>query len=440
MVSLRTSLRVMPAFWFALPIVLLAGGYGTALYPSDHYGLGATAMGTGALAFVAGFAAATAAWEGARLRRTVWWSPVVRSRLAIVVSAVLPSVAIGVVALLAAVGVLLLRSGATVPDLTLIAVGTLDLVVWAAVGFAAGLLLPVQVALPVGILLPFVWLAFVPAMNPVWIRHITGMFRDCCTLNQAMAPAAVWASVFADVGILAAAAVLVGGWTNARRHGGSALSRAVPLVASGLVLVLVLRAGVGLVSGMTYAPVVPRDPTLLTCHERSGLTLCLWPEHSPETDALAAIAADVRAKWIAAGVEAPAIFTEADPSVAPAGSLSYQVAGAAPDDVVLALADAITPRQPECTDPTSGASMGTTGGIAAIWLQAWYAAAGGMSADRLALEFGSSSGMYGGTLDPLPTVDALWKVSPAARRAWAAHAASLVASCDQVEVDLTVRP
>ena len=46
MVSLRTSLRVMPAFWFALPIGLLAGGYGTALYPADHYGLGATAMGT----------------------------------------------------------------------------------------------------------------------------------------------------------------------------------------------------------------------------------------------------------------------------------------------------------------------------------------------------------------------------------------------------------
>ena len=45
MVSLRTSFRVMPAFWFALPIVLLASGYGTALYPADHYGLGATGFG-----------------------------------------------------------------------------------------------------------------------------------------------------------------------------------------------------------------------------------------------------------------------------------------------------------------------------------------------------------------------------------------------------------
>jgi hypothetical protein len=429
MVSRRTSLRVMPAFWFALPIVLLAGGYGTALYPSDHYGLGATAMGTGALAFVAGFTAATAAWEGARLRRTVWWSPTVRSRLAIAAWAVLPSVLVGFVAFMAAVGVLLARSGATAPDLTLIAVGTLDLVAWAVVGFAAGILLPVPVAVPVGILLPFVWLAFVPAMDPVWLRHLTGMFRDCCGNAQDMAPAAVWASVLADVGIIAAAAILVGGRKTARRLGASILAMAVPLV-----------AGVALVSGMTYAPVVPRDPALLACRERAGVTLCVWPEHVPQADELATVVSDVRSRWLAAGIEAPAVFTEADPSVAPAGSLAYQVAGAAPDDVILALANGMTPQQPACVNPTNGAMAGTTGGLAAIWLDAWYAAAGGMSADRLAQEFGSNWGMGGGTPDPLPTVDALWKVSPAARRAWAAHAAALVSTCDQVEVDLTVRP
>jgi hypothetical protein len=440
MVSLRTSLRVMPAFWFALPLVLLAGGYGTALYPSDHYGLGATAMGTGALPFVAGFVAATAAWEGARLRRSVWWSPAVRSRLEIAAWAVLPSVAIGVVALLAAVAVLLVRSGATMPDPTLIAVGAFDLVAWAVVGFAAGILLPVPVAVPVGILLPFVWLAFVPAMDPPWMRHLTGMFRDCCGNAQDLAPAAVWASVLADVGIIAAAAILVGGWTDVRRRGGSVRARALPLVASGLVLVLFLRAGVGLVSGMTYAPVVPRDPAQLTCRERPGLTLCVWPEHLAQADELATVASDVRTRWLAAGIAAPAVFTEADPSVAPAGSLAYQVSGAAPDDVILALANAMTPQQPECIDPTTGASMGTTGGIAAQWLGAWYAAAGGMSADRLAQEYGSTWGMGGGTLDPLPTVDALWKVSPEARRAWSAHAAALIATCANVEVDLTVRP
>lgn len=95
---------------------------------------------------------------------------------------------------------------------------------------------------------------------------------------------------------------------------------------------------------------------------------------------------------------------------------------------------------PYCEGPLPGAPVATTGGIAATWLQAWYAAAGGMSADRLAQEYGSAGGMGGDTLDPLPTVDALWKVSPNARRAWAAHAAALVATCDEVTVDLAVRP
>jgi hypothetical protein len=349
-------------------------------------------------------------------------------------------VVIGVVAMLAAIAVLLVRSGATMPDLTLIAVGTLDLVAWAVVGFAAGILLPVPVAVPVGILLPFVWLAFVPAMDPPWMRHLTGMFRDCCGNAQDLAPAAVWASVLADVGIIAAAAILVGGWTDVRRRGGSVLGRAVPLVASGLVLVLFLRAGVGLVSGMTYAPVVPRDPALLTCRERAGLTLCVWPEHLLQADELATVASGVRSRWFAAGIEAPAAFTEAGRTAAPAGSLAYQVSQTAPDAVILALAIGLTPQMPYCEGPIPGAGVATTGGIAATWLQAWYAAAGGMSADRLAQEYGSAGGIGGDTLDPLSTVDALWKVSPEARRAWAAHAAALVATCDEVTVDLVVRP
>ena len=440
MVSLRTSFRVMPAFWFALPIVLLASGYGTALYPADHYGLGATAMGTGALVFVAGFTAATAAWEGARLRRTVWWSPTVRSRLAIAAWAVLPSVLVGVVAMLAAVGVLLVRSGATLPDLRVLAVVLLDLVAWAVVGFAAGILLPVPVAVPVGLLLPFVWLAFVPALYPVWLRHLTGMFRDCCGLSQDLAPAAVGASVLADIGIIVAAAILIGGWTIARRLGGSIRTLAVSIVASMVALAVPLAAGVTLVSGMTYAPAVPRDPALLTCRERAGLTLCVWPEHVPEIDELATVASGVRSRWLAAGIEAPAIFTEADRTVAPAGSLTYQVSRTAPDDVVLALANGMTPQTPYCESLTPGAPAATTGGLATIWLQAWYSAAGGLSADRLVQEYGSPWGMGGDTLDPLPTVDALWKVSPEARRAWAAHAAALIVTCEEVTVDLAVRP
>ncbi len=429
MISLGTSLRVMPAFWFALPIVLLAAAYGMALYPSDHYGLAATAMGTAALPFIAGFTGATAAWEGARLRRAIWWAPNVRSRFVIAAWAALPSVLIGVVAMLAAVAVLLVRSGAAVPDLVVIGVAALVLVAWAAVGFAAGILLPVPVAVPVGIVLPFVWLAFVPAVYPLWLRHLTGMFRDCCGLAEDLAAAAVVASALVNVGFVVAASMLIAGHRSMRRIGASVATLAVPLA-----------VGVVLVSGMTYAPVVPRDPSLLACRERAGLTLCLWPEHVAQADEIAGIASGVRARWLAAGIQAPAVFTESDRSIAPSGTLAFGVTSTAPDDVIMDLAVGMTPQQPECTDPTTGDSMGTTGGMAAEWLLAWYAAAGGVSQGRLTEEYGSQWGMGGTTLDPLPTVDALWKVSPEARRAWADHAAALVATCEDVQVDLTVRP
>jgi hypothetical protein len=214
-----------------------------------------------------------------------------------------------------------------------------------------------------------------------------------------------------------------------RRVGASVAALAVPLA-----------VGVILVSGMTYAPVVARDPALLACRERGGLTLCLWPEHVAQADEIAGIASGVRARWLAAGIQVPAVFTESDRSIAPSGSLAFGVTSTAPDDVIMDLAVGLTPQQPECVDPTTGDSMGTSGGVAAQWLLAWYAAAGGMSQGGLAKEFGSEWGMDGTTLDPLPTVDALWEVSPEARRAWAAHAAALVATCDEVEVDLTVRP
>ena len=411
----------MPAFWLAVPMVLLAGAYGTALYPSDHYGLGATAMGTGVLPFVGGFVAATAAWEGARLRRPVWPMPVVRSRFAVAMWAVLPSVLVGAAAVLAATAVLL-RSDAAVPDARVLAVVAVDLVAWAAAGFALGILLPVPVAIPAGILLPFVWFAFVPAMEPVWLRHITGMFRDCCGLSEDLSAGAVLASVLADLGILLAAAVAVGSRPAAQRLAVSALALVVPLVAAAT-----------LVAGMTYAPVSPRDASLLDCRTSSGTTLCVWPEHAPEADEILSTVVAVEGRWAAAGIKAPPLVTEAGRSTTPPGSIPVLLNSSAPDDVIFALAEGLVPTQPDC-------EFGSIGGIAVQWIEAWYAAAGGMSDARLREDFGSTWGLGGTTLDPLPTVDALWKVSVPARQAWVTHAVSMVTTCDEVEQDLTVHP
>jgi hypothetical protein len=421
-ITLRASLRAMPALWLAVPIVLLAGAYGFALYPSDQYGLGATAMATGVLPFVGGFVAATAAWEGARLRRPVWPVPTVRSRMVVAMWSVLPSVLVAGVAVLVATAVLLGRSNAGMPDVRVLSVVAIDLVAWAAAGFALGILLPVPVAVPLGILLPFVWFAYLPAIQPVWLRHITGMFRDCCGLSDDLSGAAVVASVIAGVGIVGAAAVAVGSLPAQRR-----------LAVAALALVVPMGVAASLVAGMTYAPTLPRDASLLDCRTSSGTTLCVWPEHAAEADEILATAVAVQGRWAAAGVEAPPLVTEAGRSTAPAGSIAIILNGRGHDDVVFALAAGLVPAQLDCFG-------GATGAIAVPWLETWYAAAGGMSAARLEKEFGGSYGMTGTTLDPVPTVDALWKVSVEARQAWVAHAVSMVTTCDEVEQDLTVHP
>jgi hypothetical protein len=423
-ITVRASLRAMPAVWFAIPVVVLAAFYGFALYPSDGYGLGATAMATGVLPFVGGFVAATAAWEGARLRRAVWRTPIVRSRLAVAGWVVLPSVAAGVVAVLAATAVLLSRSGTTVPDLRVLAVVLLDLVAWAAAGFALGVLLPPPVAIPAGVLLPFVWFAFVPAVYPVWLRHITGMFRDCCGLAEDIAGVALVASVLADLGILLGAAVAVGGRRSARRWLASAAALGLPVA---LALVIIRASGLG------YSPTVPRDASLLDCRTDAGTTLCTWPEHVAIADEVLATAVSARQGWEAAGIESPSLVTEAGRSAAPAASIPVLLNGAAPDDVILALAGGLVPPVPDCEG-------GSTGGIATLWLEAWYAASGGVSQERLQEEFGGPEFMDGTTLDPVPTVDALRKASLEARRAWEAHARGMVITCDEVEQDLTVYP
>ena len=332
---LQTAVRVMPAFWLAVPLAVFAAWYATLLHPSDGYGLGATAQGTGTLPFVAGIAAIAAAWEGARLRRSgIWAVPAVRSRLEIAAWAMGPAVLAGLLGILAAVAMSLAKSGAAVPDARVLAVAVVELVAWCSVGFTGGLLLPFAVAGPLALLLPLFWFAFVPAVYPVWLRHFTGMFRDCCGLAEDLAPAAFAASVIAAAGIVGACAVLLSGFTRWRVAGAT------------VTLLVPVGLSVVLVAGMTYAPVVPRNPSALDCRGASGITVCLWPEHAGEADALRAAAARVAAGWRDAGLFVIKIVTEAGPSVAPAENTVAVVLprGADQDAVVEALARAMVPR------------------------------------------------------------------------------------------------
>lgn len=426
MIRLRTAVRVMPAFWFAIPIAIFAGWYATLLHPSDGYAVGATAAGTATLAFVGPFCAACAAWEGSRLRRArLWNAPSVRSRATIAFWCLLPVVLVGLVAVLVAIAVELVRAGAGLPDLRLIAMTALDLVALGVAGFAAGILLPFAVAGPLAIVASFIWLAFIPALQPVWLRHLTGMFRDCCGLAQDLAPRAVIASSIVDLGIIGAAALMVADPALVARRVGGALAT---LAVAGV-------AGVLLVGGMTYAPTIPRDTALLECRTDGGVAVCTWPEHSARAAEVARIVASVRAGWQNASIDAPSLFTEADPAVAPAGALAFRFVGVSytEDDIISALAAGMLPTWPDCPG-------GATGAVAFEYLEAWYAAAGGMTADGLRERYDYPMGG-----DPYPeimtVVHQLQAATPDSRRAWMSDAEMLSQFCDEWRVELiTVRP
>ncbi len=420
MIRLRTALRSMPAFWFAIPICVLAGWYVTSLYPSDGYAVGATAAGTASLPFVGPFCAACAAWEGNRLRRArLWDAPSVRSRATIAFWCLLPVVLVALLAVVVAITVDLIRSGAGLPDLRFVAMAALDLVALSAAGFAAGLLLPFAVSGPLAIVASFIWLAFIPAFQPVWLRHLTGMFRDCCGMDQDLAPRAVVASSIVDLGIIVAAAMLVAGPALVARRVGGAIAA----------LAVVGTIGVLLVGGMTYSPAVPRDTALLECRTDSGVTVCTWPEHRARAAEVAGIVAKVHAGWQQVGMAAPSLFTEADPTVAPPGALVFRFIGASytEDDIIAALATGMLPADPDC--PT-----GATGGIARMDLSAWYAAAGGMTPDGLQKRHGGVG--LRGYPEPLTVVDQLRAATPDIRRAWVSRADQVSQACGDWPLDL----
>jgi hypothetical protein len=421
MIRLRTAVRTMPAFWFAIPIAIFAGWYASLLYPSDGYAVGATAAGTGTLPFVGPFCAACAAWEGSRLRRAqLWNAPSVRSQATIALWSLLPTVLVGLLAVIVAISIELARLGAGLPDMRFVAMALLDLIAYSALGFAAGLLLPFAVAGPLAIVVAFVWLAFVPAIQPVWLRHLTGMFRDCCGLQEDLAPRALLASSIVDLGIIGAAALLVARSTVWRRVGGAVAT-----------LTVAVASGVLLVGGMTYAPAIPRDTTALECRTITDATVCTWPEHQARADEVADIVANVRAGWQLANIDAPSLFTEAHPTVVPADALSFRFVSwsSTRDDIVRALAAAMLPTWPDCPG-------GPTGVVALEYLEAWHAASGGMSPEGLRQHYDHAGD--GINPDVLTVVEQLDAATPETRRAWVSRAEGQSQVCDEWPLDLAV--
>lgn len=329
----RTLARIQPFFWLSPLLVLVAIAYsGTLVLAADRYSLERWSQGTFVVFFIAPLAGAMSAWEIGRLRGGGQLSyPAVRSRLAILANTLwLP--------LLVAVAALAISGFYVAGSLPPVA-RTLDLVfiVVAQMSVGAGLAfwVPRLVAAPFVLIGGYLWLVMPLAIEPLWLRNLTGLWSSCCDISDEIAPRALAATLSVHLGVIAFGLALI----LARKVWIGLVVGAVCLAVSGGV-------GVALVKDLGPDPVRARTSPLVCSTDQ--VTICVWPEHETSLGTIAGTTRTAVASWRASGIPAPATWTEAKSG---SGGTYFQAPSATDEDAIrAAIAYALVPPVPACAD------------------------------------------------------------------------------------------
>jgi len=409
-------LRISPAVWLTLPTLILSILYVTrAIYP-NNYGVAATAGATSSMAFLVGFVAMTAAWEAARLRRGgIWDAPHTRSRLEVAIIAVSPSIVLGAVFLLGTVVAASVYGQAGLPEIRIVVVGFIAICAWSLVGFLAGLRLPMSVSLPSMLLAPFLWFAFVPALPVEWLRHLSGMYRDCCRIGADIAPAALLAGLTMNVTIIVVALYTIG---------------ALRMRWSRIVATAILVVGVMVSSAFAWnvgpIPEVARDRSALKCSTVSATELCLWPEHDGPSQVYRPTLNTVIVALARDGLPIPGRWSEELASPSSGDTLSLDLWKSDPDAVRWSIAQGLAP-WPACSEAPNTSFSEITNDVLRGW---WFTAMGGSEAmlqENLGWLIAEPS------QNGVPPIKELYRAVDAAsvesRVAWLERLTSLAAEC-----------
>lgn len=422
---LRTLLRISPAVWLTLPTLILSILYVTkATYPTN-YGVAATAGATSSMAFLVGFVAMTAAWEAARLRRGgIWAAPHTRTRLAITIIAVTPSILLGAVFLLGTVVAASVYGQAGLPEIRMVVVGFIAICAWSLVGFLAGLRLPMSVVLPSMLLAPFLWFAFVPALPVEWLRHLSGMYRDCCRIGADIAPAALLAGLIMNVTIIVVALYAIGAlrmrWSR--------------IVATAMLVVGVMISS-AFASNVGPIPEVARDRSTLKCSMVGATELCLWPEHDSPTQVFRPTLNTVIVELARDGLPIQGRWSEELASTTTVDTLMLDLWKPDPDEIRWSIAQGLAP-WPACSEASNSGFSGSSIDVLRGW---WFTAMGGSEAmlqENLGWLIADPSASGGIPIKEL--YSALGSASVASRVAWLERLTSLAAEC-QSPVDYNVQ-
>ncbi len=384
------------------------------------YAVALTASGSGIVFLLAPLAAVCAAWEGARLRAPrLREFPRTRPLVQFVGQLILPTLAVTWGALVLSVAAAV---GARTPDATILFSAAFVILAWALLGFALGAVLPAAVALPTSLLAGYLWMALPGALEPVWLRHLTGFWFDCCLTDQALSGRAVTGTALVAVGLLAAAWTLLAvGALRPRliRIGLPVGTAAVPAVIACLV-----------VSSLGPTPTVPRTSAVV-CSPASPV-ICVWPEHKELLASAQDVAREAGSRWRAAGLAVPDRFSEkasdAGQGVAGRNAAGLSViAGSTitvgfgdqpgPNDLLTSFVVAILPPPvPRCAD--TGPFLGAD---AYGYLSAWLFLVAGMPDDQIEQRVDAAA---------LIVAHRVEGKAPTERNHWIARNLQALAGCD----------
>jgi hypothetical protein len=410
----RTILRTHSAVWSSPVLFFVAWRFVAAQSAPEAgpYPLPTTSMSLWAVAFIGPLSSATASWEAGRLRRGgVFALPIARRRWELLLVAVGPTLAVAAVAISISHTARMQIAGAWVaPEPRLLAVASAVVLSQAAFGFAAGTRLPSPLAVPLALIAPFLWMVGTAAVDPVWVRHLSGTWGNCCRLHEEIAPGALLAP------LLFAASVLFSSLCSLRQEFDSRPVGILPLL---LVPVAAGWLATPLVNDLESAPVIPRSRNELVCGG-GNVPLCVWPENAGRLPALGAIVDQALISWRGDGVVVPTGVTEQRSGELPAGYRSLRIAANSRDqDVIASLADATLGSPPSCPDvPGRPAHLG--GRIYPVLL-AYLSLAAGVNVSELDMRFAPRD---------LEAARTALDLSPVERRAWVTDALMAWSTCD----------
>jgi len=389
----RTILRISPAVWlFPALVVISIAISNTIITPPEPYSPALTGAGEFAIVLVAPICAAIAAWEGGRLRRARWWRlPHVRSLAYIALSALVAPICVGWITIVISTAFRLLNGEILLPDLRILSVAFVVILAQAVLGFTIGIWLPTVVAAPLTLIALFLWMTLPPGLNTFWVRHLTGDFSGCCSLNTDIAPSAIAGSILLALSFLVASLILL-----TQRIGLIRISASLLIAIAGFTL------GASLVRGLGPEPLVPRNPKLLVCSNQWP-KVCVWPEHKSRLNEVSEIARRAATAWKSTGINVPNTFSEYSSLQRNENSFGFSILA---NRVIItnSMAYSMLPPTPNCPEDKPW-----LGGENQEYLNAWLDEVAGLTPNQISSVFSP---------DVLQTVARVRHMSISEQRAW----------------------